>query len=156
MFCGKLFLEYLCSPRMVCCPSKAQWNPWDHWYGKNIEKLKYNASSIIVYLNRIDTFSMLMALILFLDWMSFAICKRVKSVWKDFACYDQLESLKTCRGKVRKSRSSIFCFSCTSSCSLVERVNENMWIVAVAFLRERLESESDSRERLTPTWPRRW
>ena len=55
---------------------------------------------------------------------------------KDFAFYDQLESLKTCRGKVRKSRSSIFCFSCTSSCSLVERVKENMWIVAVAFLRE--------------------
>ena len=39
---------------------------------------------------------------------------------------------------MRKSRSSIFCFSCTSSCSLVERVNENMWIVAVAFLRERV------------------
>ena len=75
---------------------------------------------------------MLMALILFLDWMSFAICKKSKY----FAFYDQLESLKTCRGKVRKSRSSIFCFSCTSSCSLVERVNENMWIVAVAFLRE--------------------
>ena len=123
---------------------------------KTLKCWKSNASSIFVYLNRIDTFSMLMALILFLDWMSFAICKKVKSVWKDFAFFDQLESLKTCRGKVRKSRSSIFCFSCTSSCSLVERVNENMWIVAVAFLRERLESESGSRERLGPTWLRRW
>ena len=35
---------------------------------------------------------------------------------------------------MRKSRSSIFCFSCTSSCSFVERVKEKMWMVAVAFL----------------------
>ena len=46
----------------------------------------------------------------------------------------QSENLTTWSGNVRKSRSSIFCFSCTSSCSFVERVKEKMWMVAVAFL----------------------
>ena len=46
----------------------------------------------------------------------------------------QSENWTTWSGNVRKSRSSIFCFSCTSSCSFVERVKEKMWMVAVAFL----------------------
>ena len=65
---------------------------------------------------------------------SLTVTDFASSNWKYACALIVRENLKTWRGNVRKSRSSIFCFSCTSSCSFVERVKEKMWMVAVAFL----------------------
>ena len=65
---------------------------------------------------------------------SLTVTDFASSNWKYACALIVRENLKTWSGNVRKSRSSIFCFSCTSSCSFVERVKEKMWMVAVAFL----------------------
>ena len=85
-------------------------------------------------------------------------------VWTDFisknwthesswTCIKKVWEFETWSGNVRKSRSSIFCFSWTSSCSFVERVREKMWMVAVAFLIQEIIPWMKDQK---PTWPGRW